>query len=301
MGLRMRLARKRAVVSTRRPTRVERRAATLIELLVVISMIGFLITLLLPSLKRSMALAHSTVCMSNLREIGQSLMAYRLENDGWLPSVDIPDPGQVQALEDRDPWFVKLFPTYLNDPLILTCPADPYKFRMLKLGPRMESPDLPDSSSYGINSFIMTAGSGFIAEADRQKPTRPHETILLADLGPDDGDEGTVRQTSPRVVRFVRGPSRNAGLLAWDDGFDPFKQRRARPWLTQRHNRGINVLTVAGGVRSANTSEVMKKPMGRYYTVGAAGDCTFCNVFRVPHYSFAKDRLFWWVGPAPRR
>jgi len=290
------------VVSTRRPTRVEQRAATLIELLVVISMIGLLMTLLLPSLKRSMALAKTTVCMHNLREIGQALMTYRVENDGWLPHVDdIPAPGQIQGLEDPDPWFVKLFPTYLNDPLILTCPSDPYKFRMLKVDIRNPKPDLGDCSSYGISRFIMTAGGGFVAETDRQRPARPHETILLADLGPDDGDEGTLVGTSPHVVKYVSGPFRNGGFLTWDDGYDPFKERRARPWLTQRHNRGINVLTFAGGVRSANTSEVMKKPMERYYSAGAAGDCTFCTSFRVPHYSFAKDRLFWWVGPAPRR
>ncbi len=289
------------MVSTRSTTRVERGAATLVELLVVISMIGFLMTLLLPSLKRSMALASSTVCMHNLREIGQSLMAYRTENDGWLPPhSQTPEVGEINSLEKvASPWFARLFPTYLNDPLILACPADPYKDRLIKMHGRLEGPDLADSASYGMSQFILRGGNGIVADTDRHRPSRPHETILLADMGPDDF-VGPQRRNLSGVQECTQGPYRNSGLLAWDDGFNPFTRKQARPWLTQRHNRGMNVLTLAGGVQTTNTSEVVKRPLERYYTAGAAGDCTFCNTFRVPHYSFAKDRLFWWVGPAPR-
>jgi hypothetical protein len=262
-------------------------------------MIGFLITLLVPSLKRSMELASTTICMHNLREIGTTLMTYRVENEGWLPSVEKPAVG-LAALEPPDPWFVKLFPTYLNDPLIFTCPADPYRFRMMKMGGRLDSPDLADAASYGISQFIMTAGDGFLANVERRRPSRPHETILLADMGPDDFIGPTRRTlTEQTVTPRTGGPSRNDSLLAWDDGFDPFAQKRATPWLTGRHNGGINVLTLEGGVRTAKTSKVMRRPMERYYTACAAGDCTFCNIFHRPHYSFAKDRLFWWTGPVP--
>lgn len=303
MGLRMRLTRKRAVVSTRTSTRVERRAATLIELLVVISMIAFLIALLVPSLKRSMELASKTICMHNLREIGQSLMAYRTENDGWLPSSDtIPAEGEIESVEEREKggaWFPKLFPTYLNDPLILACPADPFKSQLTRMRGRLAGPNVENSASYGMNQFILTAGEGFVADADRQKPSRPHETILLADMGPDDFVAAQQSQDGLSIQKDIHAPYRNRGMLPWDDGFNLARQQQRLPWLTQRHNGGINALTLAGGVRSTNTSRLAKLPMGRYYTAGAAGDCTFCNVFRVPHYSFAKDRLFWWVGPAP--
>ncbi|MGD2111035.1 MAG: hypothetical protein PVI86_16785, partial [Phycisphaerae bacterium] len=236
----------------------------------VISMIAFLIALLLPSLKRSMALANNTVCMHNLREIGQAMMAYRVENDGWLPSAEEEqNPLQIQAVAEPDPWFVKLFPTYLNDPLILGCPADPYKFRLVKMHSRLRGPELADSSSYGINSFITQAGDGYLAQIDRHQPSRPHETILLADMGPDE----YVNQKQVRIdgeIQLLRGPERNAGYMSWDDGFDPFAQEPNLPWLTKRHGRGINVLTLAGGVRSANTADLIDRPIERFYSAGAA-------------------------------
>ncbi len=33
-----------------------------------------------------------------------------------------------------------------------------------------------------------------------------------------------------------------------------------------------------------------------YYDDCATGECTFCNVFRAPHYDFSKSNLHWWTG-----
>ncbi|MGC8624967.1 MAG: type II secretion system protein, partial [Phycisphaerae bacterium] len=57
---------------------------TLIELLVVISIIALLIALLLPALARAKALAESTVCESNLRQIYALESEYASENNGWF-------------------------------------------------------------------------------------------------------------------------------------------------------------------------------------------------------------------------
>jgi competence protein ComGC len=270
---------------------VKRRGATLLELLVVISMIGMLITILIPSLSRSMDLANDTICKHNLREIYSSLEMYRTENDGWLPVVAKPG-STIRAVSKSVPWFVSLYPDYLPNPMLLTCPEDPFSYRMATAGVQLSDPEVADYPSYGLNSFIMTAGGGFLANTDRHRPSRPHDTILAGDLGPDDA-VGRARAASS-------GPSRNSSLITWDNGFDPFiGGEDSLPWVTQRHGHGINVLTLGGGIRDARTSEIMKQPIRRYYDNCAAGQCAFCKRFRIPHYNFANDHLYWWTGSVP--
>jgi len=60
---------------------------TLIELLVVISIIALLASILLPSLSRAREMAKGASCLSNLRNIGISLLAYNQDNEGYYPSA----------------------------------------------------------------------------------------------------------------------------------------------------------------------------------------------------------------------
>jgi len=295
-----------------------RRAATVLEMLVVIFIIGIALAMLLPSFKRSLQLARNAVCKHNLREIGHSLTMYRVENDGWLPSRALGET-EPPSSKENPVWFAQLFPTYLPDPMTLTCPRDPYHFRMARARNHLHDPAVADYSSYGINGLLAYGAGGILSNLDRHMPSRPLDTILVADLGPDDlqfsarpalpsdppdhfaGGKGvSVYAASSSNSHHSGGPSRNHGILAWDDGRDPLSTERPDPWLTTRHGDGVNILTLAGGVKAARTKELLESPVRRYYRDCAAGGCSLCTANlrdQVYHYSFAHDRLYWWTGP----
>ena len=284
------------VLPTWRNVRSERsrRGSTLIELLVVIFVIALLISILIPSLKRSMDLAHATACRHNLRELGHSLTMYMLENDGWLPvSVALPQSSVTASGGNvSESWFGKLFPTYMTDATILRCPKDPLGYRIGATNASGNMDQVSDFASYGINDFMLTAGGGYLANVDRHPPRRPLDTILVGDLGPD--HEGPQ---NARLSREVSG--RDGSLMYWADGFDPFSGAVNPTWVTKRHVSGIHMLTLTGSVRDVRTAELMRTPIKVHYTNCAVGGCTLCNELLTPHYSFAKDRLFWWTGPIP--
>ena len=58
---------------------------TLIELLVVIAIIALLVSILVPSLKQAKELAKTMLCKNNLRGIGQGILMYSADYDGFLP------------------------------------------------------------------------------------------------------------------------------------------------------------------------------------------------------------------------
>ena len=57
---------------------------TLVELLVVIGIIAIMIALLLSTLSGAREQAKAVQCMSNLRQLGQALVLYNTNNNGYV-------------------------------------------------------------------------------------------------------------------------------------------------------------------------------------------------------------------------
>ena len=60
---------------------------TLIELMVVISIIGILVSMLIPALAKAREAGKNAYCLNNLKQQGVATMVYTGENDDDLPAL----------------------------------------------------------------------------------------------------------------------------------------------------------------------------------------------------------------------
>ena len=101
--------------------RKRRSGFSLIELLVVIGIIAILLGFLLPALHRARMQANTVTCRSNLRQIGQSLLIYANNNQGWIYP---PNAGVIPGRPKEEFWPNLVFKPAVWNPPILRCPVD---------------------------------------------------------------------------------------------------------------------------------------------------------------------------------
>lgn len=133
-----------------------RRGFTLIELLVVVAIITLLIAILLPSLGQAREQAKTTMCASNLRQLGLGMRLYAQENDDRFPATYTfhanPDkPGN--PVEGYYWWHTLLREKYVMGEFapsrsVTICPSNPTPYQPF-------TDDLTRANcSYGMNSYM---------------------------------------------------------------------------------------------------------------------------------------------------
>jgi prepilin-type N-terminal cleavage/methylation domain-containing protein/prepilin-type processing-associated H-X9-DG protein len=109
----------------RRPRRPQTQAFTLVELLVVIAVVALLVSLLLPALASARRAARTTLCLSNLRQLGLAQAQYADDHRGALVDAAL---GHGGLGDPRASWPVVLT-RYLGSGLgVIVSPGDDSPF-----------------------------------------------------------------------------------------------------------------------------------------------------------------------------
>jgi len=171
------------------------RAFTLVELLVVAAILGLLVAIVLPSLKRAVVCSQGARCASQLRDLLHALYAYAVTEQAMplklRPDTTNADPEQYKSYGIEAP--VLLYP-FLRNWDAFVCPSDdharPWDAIKEHGGEYFES-----RYSYGLNRWVLcnagygiTPRVGFDFQAHRDDvgpppPQEPEDPALLAALG----------------------------------------------------------------------------------------------------------------------
>jgi prepilin-type N-terminal cleavage/methylation domain-containing protein len=152
------------------------RAFTLIELLVVIAIIAILAAMLLPALAKAKATAKKAQCLSNLRQMGLSLLMYAEDHQNFIPRA----VGSVNGA-----WWRVLalnlggkVGTDFTKIKVLTCPAYP--------NPDSRYPNQKQMVCYVVNGWTFTSpadmtGQEINGQTKLSVFQRPVDTAYLTD------------------------------------------------------------------------------------------------------------------------
>jgi len=257
---------------------------TLIELLVVISIIGLVLSIMLPALNRAKSNARRAACMSNLRQLGFAFLLYAMDFDDYaMPTYDGSDTywwGRRLLADGIDPTKGFIWP-YLKSELktksVYECPEQPYGSYGLQGKPAVEPDDQKwITSTYGYNGYYLcppqSGWESIIGFRPWQKITtiqNPGRVIAFADTLIDLDVTGTgsiIKNTA------LLDPPYWYERTGWEENLSPT--------TCFRHNETTNAVFVDGHCES------MKLEDGKYTSPAAKiGSITAHNgPYYVPDY-----------------
>jgi len=143
---------------------------TLIELLVVISIVGILITLMLPALSTARETARGSKCMANLRTLAQTYSIYTADHNQRLPSIYFYVPNALGAIPSNPSYRWQNALSYITAIRLLSeaprsnvnwCPTNPLpdiEYHASNAGARQYQ-DNQINTSYGLNQRLQHQGN----------------------------------------------------------------------------------------------------------------------------------------------
>ena len=150
------------------------RGFTLIELLVVMAIIGILLSVVTPSLRKARDSARRMICFSNMRQMGVALTAYRFEHNDRLP------PSSCHQNNPENYWL-HILTRYTQEGLLFRCPSDRGEPFADWQRPLDEQPADVRWSSFALNSLLDTSGPFQGRYSKVSEIRRPMYTIYISE------------------------------------------------------------------------------------------------------------------------
>lgn len=228
---------------------------TLIELLVVISIIAVLAAILFPVFARARENARRTSCMSNLKQMGLSMMQYVQDYDETFPLAyyTLPTGTPASSLPDGEFWTANtvywpqlLFP-YHKSIQVFWCPSAAFSNKSVDGSP------VPVNGQYGANRWIMPV-SGIPLKISNINSSAT--TYLFLDWGTISA-LSTRSRTSQGDIAFLPGMGEAGGTCSMT------LPAQKQDCTSGRHFGGVNVTFADGHVKWLKSSAIIKEEINR--------------------------------------
>jgi prepilin-type processing-associated H-X9-DG protein len=208
----------------------------MVELLVSMGVFVVLIALLLPSVSSVRENANRASCQQNLKNIGSGMIQYASENNGFYP----PHWGEVPGTTLTWYGFIAPYINEWNGDLSKSMSKDffcPSASNQYRTGQTYTSTaENGRGMSYGYNYYLLTQNYASQPVSRNLGVATPSKLVLV-------GDVPVVTSAEPAV----RLPSYMGNYLMYP----------AEAVLSERHNKGCNLVFADGHVENRNTRRLV--------------------------------------------